>query len=979
MPEPNVTKTVPTLPRVVGGFRLVRELGRGGMGVVYHAEELSSGRVVALKVLAADQAVSEEAFERFRRESRMAASISDSRCVFVYGAHQVDGSPAIAMELCPGETLEHRLAKHEPIPIELAVRWTLEILEGLEAAHRAGVVHRDVKPSNCFITEDGHVKIGDFGLSRSLDTDIRLTQSGAFLGSPLYASPEQIRGRDVDLRSDIYSCGATLYALLGGRAPYHGQNIGEVLARILSEAPPSLSSLRPEVPADLEKVVVKAMEREPDRRFQDHASFRAALDPFVGGEVVAGSRVKRVVAFALDEVMMSAIGAGLMFTAVSKGWRWAEMDPDRPGQVKSIGAQLLIGAIPAVYFALSEGLLGASAAKWMLGLRVVNARTRQVDLRRCLLRVLVFSGPALLAFCLLHNLRLSQRDLGLWINFAGLTNFLVLASSMRRRNGYRGLHELASGTRVVQARSPFAPFQDTRPVPRHATESADRWPEQIGVYKIESLVGSTPTGAVLQGVDQDLNRPVWIHVREHGAGESSEARHSLARPGRLRWLDSIRHADTVYEAFEAPGGASLAACIAERGTLDWPTAHRLLTGLADEFAELAAPRESTELRAPGNELGAVCLEQLWVDRNWHPRLLDEPLGQGSLQCKPPLELLADAARLMLQDRAHPEAILPASLPGFADPVVRKLLGHDEPYSSAERVRRDLASLAGRPMSVSLLLRAMQIASCAIVPFLALGAAVVTLFAFAEPIDRLQESARCIRQLEAQDASPPPAELMDEEDRRAREIVISEMPVNLFSSNFISQLEPEQIAVRDRALSNQPSPTAAELEWARERIRERPFPQRASDARSAGEIDARLGPQTGVQVSVEEKRSIKQVRWLLIPMFTAWTIGTWGVLATLFAAIFQGGLTLRLFGIAVRSRRGEMASRWRCAWRSLLVWVPAVAVYWLAARLALGSHVTAGIALTIVAAVLHALALAYAIGRPSRGMQDRLAGTYLVPR
>jgi serine/threonine protein kinase len=133
MPEPNVTKPVAAvLPRVVGGFRLVRELGRGGMGVVYHAEELSSGRVVALKVLAADQAVSEEAFERFRRESRMAASISDSRCVFVYGAHQVEGSPAIAMELCPGETLEHRLAKHEPIAIELAVRWTIEILEGLE-------------------------------------------------------------------------------------------------------------------------------------------------------------------------------------------------------------------------------------------------------------------------------------------------------------------------------------------------------------------------------------------------------------------------------------------------------------------------------------------------------------------------------------------------------------------------------------------------------------------------------------------------------------------------------------------------------------------------------------------------------------------------------------------------------------------------------------------------------------------------------
>ena len=135
-------------------FEVERIAGKGGMGTVYRARDRRTSGVVALKILAADQGLSEEAFERFRRESRMAASISDSHCVFVYGAHHVGGSPAISMELCPGETLEHRIAKREPIPIETAVRWTAEILEGLEAAHRSGVVHRDVKPSNCFITQD---------------------------------------------------------------------------------------------------------------------------------------------------------------------------------------------------------------------------------------------------------------------------------------------------------------------------------------------------------------------------------------------------------------------------------------------------------------------------------------------------------------------------------------------------------------------------------------------------------------------------------------------------------------------------------------------------------------------------------------------------------------------------------------------------------------------------------------------------------
>jgi serine/threonine protein kinase len=117
------------------------------------------------------------------------------------------------MELCPGETLEHRLRLKEAVPIADAVRWTIEILDGLEAAHESGIVHRDVKPSNCFITADGRVKVGDFGLSRSLAEDVQLTQSGVFLGSPLYASPEQIKGRSVDFRSDLYSTGATLYAL----------------------------------------------------------------------------------------------------------------------------------------------------------------------------------------------------------------------------------------------------------------------------------------------------------------------------------------------------------------------------------------------------------------------------------------------------------------------------------------------------------------------------------------------------------------------------------------------------------------------------------------------------------------------------------------------------------------------------------------------------------------------------------------------
>src|SRR5437870_1336332 len=168
MSSPSNAPDGPALPRTTGGFRLMRELGRGGMGVVYEAEEIASGRTVALKVLLHELGLEGPAFERFQREARLAAAISHSQCVFVYGAHEIDGFPAIAMELVGGETLEDRIRRGDKVPIETAVRWMLDILDGLEAAHGTGILHRDVKPSNCFVTPEGRVKIGDFGLSRSL-------------------------------------------------------------------------------------------------------------------------------------------------------------------------------------------------------------------------------------------------------------------------------------------------------------------------------------------------------------------------------------------------------------------------------------------------------------------------------------------------------------------------------------------------------------------------------------------------------------------------------------------------------------------------------------------------------------------------------------------------------------------------------------------------------------------------------------------
>ena len=230
-------------PEILGGYRLLRPLGSGGMGSVYEAEEITTGRHVALKMIAAEYAASTESVERFRREGRLASAVVDPRCVFVLAADEEAGRPYIVMELMPGTTLKDLVDRQGPLPPAAAVAKILDVIDGLRAAHRLGVVHRDVKPSNCFLDADGRIKIGDFGLSKSLARGVHLTQTGAFLGTPQFASPEQVRGETVDQQSDLYSTAATLYYLLTGQAPFESNNAAVTLARIVSDPLPPMRTL----------------------------------------------------------------------------------------------------------------------------------------------------------------------------------------------------------------------------------------------------------------------------------------------------------------------------------------------------------------------------------------------------------------------------------------------------------------------------------------------------------------------------------------------------------------------------------------------------------------------------------------------------------------------------------------------------------------------------------------------------------------
>ncbi|MEO7996862.1 MAG: serine/threonine-protein kinase, partial [Gemmatimonadaceae bacterium] len=261
-----------------GPYRIKRVLGRGGMGVVYEAEHVADGRVVALKLLTVDLDKM-DARERFLREGQTAAAINHPNAVYIYGTEEIDCTPAITMELVPGGTLDEKIKERGSLPWAEAVEDMLQVIDGLDAAHSAGILHRDVKPSNCFVGPGGTVKIGDFGLSKPIDgsDQLKLTQTGLFLGTPVFSSPEQLLGESLDVRSDIYAVGVTFYSMLTGQLPYQSGSMMQVVAAVLNGAPAPITNVRKDLPQPVIDVVMKAMARKAADRYQSYAEFRTAV------------------------------------------------------------------------------------------------------------------------------------------------------------------------------------------------------------------------------------------------------------------------------------------------------------------------------------------------------------------------------------------------------------------------------------------------------------------------------------------------------------------------------------------------------------------------------------------------------------------------------------------------------------------------------------------------------------------------------
>jgi len=343
-------------PRVLSGrYELSHLVARGGMAEVYRAHDRMLDRPVALKILFPELSVDRSFVERFRREAQAAANLSHQNIVPVFDWGEDGGTYFIVMEFVDGRPLSSILRTAGPLHPDRAVEIAADVAAALAYAHRHGVIHRDVKPGNVLITDEGTVKVTDFGIARAVNTEESLTQTGAVMGTATYFSPEQAEGVAVDARSDIYSLGVVLFEMVTGRPPFVGESPVSVASKHVRENPPAPREINPGVPPDLEAIILKCMAKSPDYRYATGEDLRVDLLRFREGRAVSAGPLPLAAMGTTQAV--AAYGSTQALPQVRAGVEEEEAR-SRTGLYAGILAVLLIALAVVVYF------LGSSLGWW---------------------------------------------------------------------------------------------------------------------------------------------------------------------------------------------------------------------------------------------------------------------------------------------------------------------------------------------------------------------------------------------------------------------------------------------------------------------------------------------------------------------------------------------------------------------------------------------------------------------------------------
>ena len=928
-----------------GPYEIVRPLGKGGMGQVYEAEEAESGRRVALKLLSRGLGDDEER-DRFLREGRLAASLSHANSVYVFGTSEIQGFPVIAMELVPEGTLKDRVDPAAPMTAAQAVDAILQVIAGLEAAASIGILHRDVKPSNCFVHRDGRVLVGDFGLSVAGSGEEKIP--GTILGTPGFASPEQLRGESLDVRSDIYSVGATLFYLLAGRAPFDDRDTTTLLKRVASEPPPLLTSLRADLPRGVSAIVAKCLAKSPAERYASYAALRAALEPFGSALLAPAPIVRRTIAGMIDLWV-----AGVLLVPVNL---LLQLWPVFAHRADSYILGALDIAATAAYFGICEGRWGAAAGKALLGLRVVDSHHVAPGVPHAAVRALAFSLPVLIV----ERIAGDPAD-----TIALLVWLIVLFSVARRKTGFIALHDRVTRTRVVRRRA-RAEERDRTTRAAAGAEAPFEGGTRIGPYLVPAstpLVVAAPTRIV--GFDDRLQRRVWIDLLPPGTPPLPAWRRDLGRPARLRWLAGRRDGDECWDAYEAVEGAPFSS---HAGTPQpWSHVRHWLSDLA---REVAAGLED-------GMLPPLMADRVWIGVDGHARIL-ERAAPGHADRAPESVAaagIADAQRFLYAFAiaaltGAPFEQATAMAPDIPLPLRARtflLALRDAKFPSAAALRQGLEDVAEAPAAVSRSTRGLQLAASGVMPIgsTVIVAAAIVIASIMKPGDSpLFKLDALLDELEDAEKSlakrPDPALQQKHDDI---EVYLAEHMASVIENPATWESKAPRIGSRG----------------ARERAKSALERHRTRTPEEVRRAEAAAAPILEKQARGFEKVANTRALGAIALATLGGTFIAVACLAFAGALATGSGFTFRPSAAALVNRRGQPISRIRALARAIVTWSPIVAV---AVAFKFGPGIMKSDATVALHLALNAILIAGAIHawlHPSRGIQDRIAGTWIVPR